>query len=86
MHKSRDIYFTLIVDDFGVKTINKEDANYLIETLEKYCAIEVDWSGSKYCGITLQWCYKNRCLDKSMSENVKSIIYDHAPDLEKKKI
>ena len=34
-HQSRDIYFTLIVDDFGAKIINKEDANHVIETLEK---------------------------------------------------
>ena len=41
-YQSRDTYFTLIVDDFGVKIINNEDANHLIETLEKYYAIEVD--------------------------------------------
>ena len=29
MHKTRDILFSLVVDDFGVKYTNKEDAEHL---------------------------------------------------------
>jgi hypothetical protein len=29
-HKTRPISFTLVVDDFGVKHVEKEDVNHLI--------------------------------------------------------
>ena len=34
-HKTKDIAFSLVVDDFGVKYTNKEDADHLIKTIEK---------------------------------------------------
>ena len=43
LHKTRDISFTLVVDDFGVKYTKKEDVNHLIEILENKYPIKVDW-------------------------------------------
>ena len=45
-HTFRPIYFTLIVDDFGIKFTNIKNAMHLIETLKKWYKIEVDWTGS----------------------------------------
>ena len=42
-HSSRPTTFTLVVDDFGVKYISMEDANHLIDVLQKYYQITIDW-------------------------------------------
>ena len=34
-HDSRDISFTLVVDDFGIKWTKEEDLHHLINGLEK---------------------------------------------------
>ena len=47
------MYFTLIINYFRVKFVNIDDAKYLINTLQRYYMIEVDWIGSKYYGIIL---------------------------------
>jgi hypothetical protein len=37
LHKTRDLSFTLVVDDFGIKYTNKDDVDHLIATvLDKY--------------------------------------------------
>jgi hypothetical protein len=42
-HKTRPIAFSLVVDDFGVKYVNKEDMDHLISTIGKRYPIKVDW-------------------------------------------
>ena len=66
-HDTRDITFCLVVDDFGVKYTNKEDADHLLTSLQA-CnyKLSTDWSGSRYCGLTIQWDYDNRTCDISM--------------------
>lgn len=54
-HKTRDVTFTLVVDDFGIKYSNVDDANHLLSTLRELYAIRVDWTGTKYLGITFAW-------------------------------
>jgi hypothetical protein len=34
-HKTKTIQFVLVVDDFGIKYIHKDDLDHLIRTLEK---------------------------------------------------
>ena len=45
-HEWRPISFTLVVDDFGVKYINKTDVNHLIRVLSQDCKIHTDWDGT----------------------------------------
>ncbi|KAL7478346.1 LOW QUALITY PROTEIN: hypothetical protein ACHAW6_006995, partial [Cyclotella cf. meneghiniana] len=47
-HNSKPIQFTLVVDDFGIKYVGKETAQFLIDVLQKYYTISVDWEGKKY--------------------------------------
>ena len=35
-HETRPIWFTLVVNDFGVKYVGKENANHLMNVLRKY--------------------------------------------------
>jgi hypothetical protein len=65
-HNTRELTFTLVVDDFGVKYTNQADAEFLIQTLEGQYTVKTDWTGSLYCGLTLQWDYKARTCDVSM--------------------
>ena len=59
-HKSRPICFCLVVDDFAVKYVNREDADHLIATIRKYYPMTVDEEATKYIGLTIQWDYTNR--------------------------
>ena len=48
-HSTRKTTFCLWVDDFGVKYVNKDDADHLISTLEEFYEVSKDWTGRKYC-------------------------------------
>ena len=52
-HKRRPISFTLIVDNFGVKYINKADVNHLMSVPTQHYEINTDLEGMRYVGLTL---------------------------------
>jgi hypothetical protein len=54
-HKSCPITFTMVVDDFGVKYVSKDDVNHLITSIKMDYTITKDWLGDLYCGIQLDW-------------------------------
>ena len=74
-YDTRDIAFCLVVDDFGVKYTNKDDADHLIASL-KACnyQLSIDWEGSRYCGLTLKWDYKARTCDISMPGHIERAL------------
>ena len=86
-HKTRPIWSTLVVDDFGIKYIGKEHADHLISVLRDNYSVEVDWDGALYCGITLDWHYNDKYVDISMPNYVhKQLVRywrsdDGPPDL-----
>ena len=65
-HDTRPICFTLVVDDFGVKYVNRDDVDHLLGVLREHYEIDTDESGSKYCGITLDWDYIGKKVHLSM--------------------
>jgi hypothetical protein len=80
-HTSRPIsFFTLVVDDFGVKYTNQEDVKHLIGSLKKDYELTKDWDGDLYCGIKLKWDYNKRTLDILMSGYIIKQLqkYKHA--------
>ncbi len=44
-HDTQPIQFTLVVDDFGVKNVNKEHALHLYKVLEAHYKLTCDWTG-----------------------------------------
>ena len=36
MHKTRPVWFTLVVDNFGVKYVGKENAKHLMSVLREF--------------------------------------------------
>ncbi len=57
-HKWHPISFTLVIDDCGVKYINKTNVNHLTSMLSQDYKIDTDWEGTRYLGLTLDWDYK----------------------------
>ena len=68
-----------MVDDFGVKYVNKADAHHLIDHLSKEYKCTVDWDGKIFLGIHLDWNYDKRTVDLSMPNYVTKArhIFNH---------
>ena len=62
-HATKDICFSLMVDDFGVKYVGKDTSDHLIQTLKNLYTISIDWNGSIYCGLTINWDYGKSIYD-----------------------
>ena len=70
-YTTRPIWFTLFVDNVGIKYSRKEHANHLLKFLREHYSVEVDWNGVLYCRITLKWNYDDKYVDISMPDYVK---------------
>ena len=73
-HITRDITFTLVVDDFGIKYTNEEDVKHLLSTIKAKYPVKVKMDSDQYIGITLKWNYATRELIYSMAGYVKSAL------------
>jgi hypothetical protein len=51
------ISFTLVVDDFGIKYMDRQHVQHLLNILKEHYEISKDWSGTKFIGLTLDWDY-----------------------------
>ena len=49
--------FCIMVNDFGVRCVGRENAKHLKQVLEKHYEIATDWSGTKYIRLTFEWNY-----------------------------
>jgi hypothetical protein len=74
LHKTRPIYFPLVVDNFAVKYVGKQHADHLRNDLLTNYELTTDWSGMVYSGMTLKWDYKNRTCDISMPGYVSNVL------------
>ena len=59
-HETRPIVHTLVVDDFGIKYVNKSDAEHLMSVLKKKYEVAEDWKGERYIGMHLRWDYNGK--------------------------
>ncbi len=59
MHETRPTTFTLVMDDFAIKIMSKNNADHVINVLKKNYTITVDREGTKYIGLTIEWDYEN---------------------------
>ena len=65
-HKARGITFCLVIDDFGIKYVRHDHAEYLLSILKKLYKVTHDWSGTQYCGLTLAWDFESCTVDISI--------------------
>ena len=61
-HKWRPVWFTLVVDDFGIKYIGEKHRDHLLGILNRYYNMKLDYKGELYCGITLKLKHKKVTL------------------------
>ena len=54
LHKTRNISFTLVVDDLGVKYIEKADADHLFSEIKAKYPFKIDWKANTYLGINFE--------------------------------
>jgi hypothetical protein len=74
LHKTRQIAFTLVADDFAVKYVGKGNARHLRNALLHHYEITTDWGSTVYSGMTLQWDYQKRTYDISMPGYVTKVL------------
>ena len=58
-HKTLLIDFTLVIENFGVKYVNQDHTMHLINVLQQFYEISIDWTGTKYIRLTFEWDYPN---------------------------
>jgi hypothetical protein len=76
-HKTRPSMFTLVVDDFGVKNMSKDDVDHLIASIKKNYMLTEDWTGNLYCGIQLHWDYTGWTVNISMPGYIKKKLQEY---------
>ena len=74
-HIDRDIKFTLVVDNFGIKYRYKKDADHLISALQTKYEVTQDWTRGLYFRIKFKWDYRTRKLDISMPGYMKYALH-----------
>ena len=67
-------HFSLVVDDFGIKYTQKEDADHLLKSLQEDYEIIEEWTGEKSLGLTLKWNYVIRNVSVSIPGYVKASL------------
>ena len=59
-HTTCPLGFTLIVNYFVIKYVNKEHIGHLIKCLQETYPIEIDWQDITYCDMNIEWDYEKR--------------------------
>jgi hypothetical protein len=74
-HETRNIAFTLVVDDFGIKYTEEADAKHLLAALRELYVMTEDWAAEqKYVGITVSHDRANNIITLSMPEYVDKAL------------
>ena len=74
-HETRKIIFALVVDDFGIKYIVKENFDNLLNYLKEDYNITIDPSGKKFLDLEIKWDYEEVWVEISMPGYVELEIF-----------
>jgi hypothetical protein len=74
LQKTRQITFTLVVDDFAAKYVGKDNAHHLRNALLRTYEITTDWGGTVYSGMMLNWDYQKCTCDIFMSGYITNVL------------
>ena len=83
-HDTKPILFSLVVDDFGVKYIGKENADHLIQALQNLYTISIDCTGSLFCRLAIDWDYAARTCNISMPKYLQTTLPGQNPPTARK--
>ena len=73
-HRTRDIQFMLVVDDFGIKYTKIDDVKHLFSALRTKYKITIDWEGHKYLGITINNDRPNKKITITMPAYIQDAL------------
>lgn len=73
-HTSRNIFFTLVVDDFLIKYTDKADVEHLCTALRDKWDFEMDWAASTYLGMKIDYNRTAPCVALSMPGYVAAAL------------
>ena len=74
-HQDRDINFTLVVNYFGIKYMNKNGTDHPIAALQAKYEVSQEWIRGLYCIITLKWNYTAILSYIETKDYVKDTLY-----------
>jgi len=74
-HDTRQISFALVVDDFAVKYVKKEDLEHLLKSIQSKYVTTIDRQATQFCGITLAWNYRKRKVTLSMPGYIDKLLH-----------
>ena len=66
--------FSLVVDDFGIKYVDKADVEHLLQALRLLYRITFDWSGTKYLGFTIDHDKTSHTISISLPEYIPRLL------------
>ena len=80
-HNWRPIKFSLVVDDFGVRYIGKQNADHLLNAIQEHYQVSTYWEGQRYCGISIKWNNQKQVVDLSMPGYIQATLhrFQHNP-------
>jgi hypothetical protein len=73
-HKTRNIQFVLVVDNFGIKYLKREDFDHLIGVLKRHYDVSVDIHGKEFVKIELDWKYDKGEVHLSMEPYLRKAL------------
>ena len=73
-HETQPIVFSLVVDNFGVRCVNKANAEHLMSVLNEHYEVTEDLKGERYIGMHLRWDYHGRKVDSAMPGYVEKAL------------
>ena len=74
-HKWRPIAFSLVVENFGVKYVDKKHVKHLINTTQENYQVSTEWEGKRYCGIIIKWNHQKHVFDLSMPSYTQATLH-----------
>ena len=82
-HRWRPVWFSLVVDDFGVKYVGRQHIEHLLNALRKWYTITYDESEATFCGIKLTWNYEKGYIDLAMPGYIEKTLlkFQHKPPM-----
>jgi hypothetical protein len=80
-HFTRNVTFSLVVDNFCIKYINHNAAIHLLTALEEIYTVTTDWTGSLFLAMTLNWEYIRSTVDISIPGYAAKALerFQHTP-------
>jgi hypothetical protein len=80
-HEWRLVWFSFVVDNFGVKYIGEEHAQHLLQMVQKYYKCLFEPEGERYCGLTIKWDYPGKKVHIAMPFYLKNALkqFQHPP-------